>query len=391
MLVQGNKRFKVEPFTGIQELRDFVSDHGDVILGKPTVLLEPGDLEKLGCFERTPDFVAIDVVLRHWSVVVIEPRGLVPESPAFRSLVTQEQIARRPGTRRTVSALIIEQVKTRGAVLKSFEAAGVHAIDVRDVLGEIFAHDPYFDLIVEEPSDGALQALTATAPSFRVWAVRKFVQEGARENVIYEVPESPRASAVRPVVVPRAATGSEKPPEPPVREPERVAAVPPPPPPLPPTAPEVPNRSPEVPMVGPEGKADAAADSGGERAAVGSRDDLVSRKIGFRAPALGEPAFLQVAEDDNDISLEDLLAKGYLRPGEALTKRYRWATGEVSQFEGIVSADGGFQVHEVKNPPAEYRDRPEDGMWRTEAGITLADLKARYIREVVKRPAVPRR
>lgn len=395
MLIQGHKRFQGEPFAGIQELRDFVADHRDVILGKPTVLLEPGDLEKLGCFERTPDFVAIDVVSRHWAVVVIEPRGMLPESPAFRSLVKQEQIARRAGTRRSISALIVEQVKTRGAVLKSFEAAGVHAIDVRDVLGEMFAQDPFFDLIVEEPSDGALQALTAAAPSFRVWPVRKFVQEGARENVIYEVPESPRVGARLPGAGQGGPRVEEKAQEPTTLEVvEKVVAVPPPPPPVPPLAPEPPMRAPVVPpavTVTEEPKAEAPQGVAGDRDVTLPQGDLSARRIGFRTSAQGEPAFLQVPDDENEISLEDLVAKGYLKSGETLTKRYRWATGEVSQFEGTISADGGFQVHEVKNPPTENQGRPEDGMWRTEGGVTLADLKQRYIREVVKRAGLPRR
>lgn len=400
MLIQGHKRFKGEPFAGIQELRDFVADHRDVILGKPTVLLEPGELEKLGCFERTPDFVAIDVVSRHWSVVVIEPRGLLPESAAFRSLVKQEQIARRTGTRRSISALIIEQVKTRGAVLKSFESAGVHAIDVRDVLAEMFGQDPYFDLIVEEPSDGALQALTATAPSFRVWPVRKFVQEGARENVIYDVPESPRVSSGAPAIsrpeVP-AQVEKEAPKRPEVPEAPKVVPIPPPPPPVPPVV--------APPAAGPPTKAlepvaaipapkvqEVQPESPGEGSAPGgAAEEGPGRRIGFRAPAQGEPAFLQVPDDENEVSLEDLVAKGYLRQGETLTKRYRWATGEVSQFEGRISADGGFDVHEVKNPPSDAQGRPEDGMWRTEGGAALADLKQRYIREVVRRAGSGRR
>lgn len=387
MLIQGHKRFQAEPFGGIQELRDFVADHRDMILGKPTVLLEPSDLEKLGCFERTPDFVSIDVVSRHWAVIVIEPRGLAPESPAFRSLVKQEQIARRSGTRKSISDLIIDQVKMRAAVLKNFETAGVHAIDVRDALGEIFGQDPFFDLIVEQPSESALQALTSAAPSFRVWAVRKFVQEGARENVIYEVPESPRVRALG-LPAPRV---EEKPPVEPA-PPAVVPPQPPPPPPLPPPSaaeaarPEPPARPPlqmgstVEPEPGPTTEKD-----------VTGREESAARKIGFSAPEQDEPAFLHVPDDENDVSLGDLAAKGYLTAGEKLTKRYRWATGEVSQFEGTVAADGGFHVQEIKSPPPEAQGRPEDGMWRTQGGLTLADLKQRYVKEVVQRSGALKR
>lgn len=387
MLIQGQKRFQGEAFSGSQELRDFVADHRDVILGKPTVLLEPGELAKLGCFERTPDFVAIDVVSRHWSVVVIEPRGMLPESPAFRSLVKQEQIARRSGTRQSISDLIIGQIKTRPAVLKSFEAAGVHAIDVRDTLGEVLAQDPYFDLIAEEPNDAALHALTSAAPSFRVWAVRKFVQEGARENVIYEVPASPRMSRGPSPVVKPDVPKEEKPaapkvvpqePSTPPAEPVPALGAPPPPPP-----PEPPAITAAVPAATGQALVPPPLAPGPERerAASSARDDLAARRIGFAAPAPSEPAYLHVADEENEVSLKDLVSKGFLRSGEILIKRYRWTTGEISQFEGIIASDGNFQVREVKNPPPDSLGRPEDGMWRTQAGVTLAELKQRYLRE----------
>lgn len=388
MLIQGHKRFKGEPYAGVQELRDFVADHRDVILGKPTVLLEPGELEKLGCFERTPDFVAIDVVSRHWAVVVIEPRGLLPESLAFRSLVKQEQIARRSGTRLSLSDLIIGQVKTRPAVLKNFEAAGVHAIDVRETLGEVFAQDPYFDLIAEEPSDAALEGITSAAPSFRVWVVRKFVQEGARENVIYEVPEAPRTSGRIPLRdVPPAAR--EVAPAlsmavalvPPKSETPAVPVAPPPPPLVlsesPPSAAPIP--APVTPAAEPSVPPPAAVEN--ERPAALRKSDSPDRRIGFAAPGPAEPAYLQVADDENEVSLEALVKRGFLRAGERLIKRYRWATGEISQFEGVVAPDGTFQAREVKNPPQDSQGRPEDGMWRTEAGVTLADLKQKYLQE----------
>lgn len=412
MLIQGHKRFHTEAFGGVQELRDFVSDHRDVILGKPTILLEPGDLERLGCFERTPDFVTVDIVARHWAVIVIEPRGLSPESQAFRSLVKQEQIARRSGTRKTVADMIINQVKTRPSVLKNFEAAGVHAIDVRDALGEVFSQDPFFDLIVEQPSEAALAALTAAAPSFRVWPVRKMVQEDVRENVIYEVPESPRVRALE-LPAPRATDTPPKQPEvsakpaepamtaPPVAEPVVAPKL---------EAPSAPEQESQVesepepgivaaaesgpgPEVKPEAEAhvDRTPEPQGQAAAVADIEKVESHKapassgkrIGF-AGRPHEPAFLHVSEEEIDISLDELVKRGYLGIGERLTKRYRWATGEVSQFDGIIAADGGFHVQEVKNAPTEARGMPEDGMWRTGAGVTLADLKLRYRKDAAR-------
>lgn len=398
MLIHGHKRFRTEAFGGVQELRDFVSDHRDVILGKPTILLDPGDLEKLGCFERTPDFVTVDVVARHWTVVVIEPRGLTAESQAFQSLVKQEQITRRPGTRKSISDMIINQVKTRASVLKSFESAGVHAIDVRDVLGEVFSKDPFFDLVVEQPSEPALQALTAAAPSFRVWPVRKLVQEDAREDVIYEVPESPRVRAIAPPVQPRPIE-SPRPQE--GARPEPVAQGTPRPAQESPAAtinaPSADAKAAETEAVteSPKSQAEKASNqepattaTGGERdEPQNAQDAEPSRKIGFTGRDV-EPAFLRVPEDEIDISLDELVTRGYLKVGERLVKRYRWATGEVSQFEGTVTPDGGFQVQEIKDAPPGPQGTPEDGMWRNGAGVTLADLKLRYRRQT---PAGQRR
>jgi len=412
MLIQGHKRFHTEAFGGIQELRDFVSDHRDVILGKPTILLEPGDLERLGCFERTPDFVTVDIVARHWAVIVIEPRGLSPESQAFRSLVKQEQIARRSGTRKTVADMIINQVKSRPSVLKNFEAAGVHAIDVRDALGEVFSQDPFFDLIVEQPSEAALQALTAAAPSFRVWPVRKMVQEDARENVIYEIPESPRVRALE-LPAPRAADIPTRQPEvcakpaepmmtaPPVAESVVAPKVEAPPAPKPESQAK-PEPRPEIvaaalsepkPEVKPGAETDVcrAPEPEGQATVVADADKTElpkaavpsGKRIGF-AGRPHEPAFLQVSEEEIDVSLDELVKRGYLGIGERLTKRYRWATGEVSQFDGIIATDGGFHVQEVKKAPMDARGMPEDGMWRTGAGVTLADLKSRYRKDAAR-------
>ena len=88
-----------------------------------------------------------------------------------------------------LTQLVINRVKENAAFKERFEELGISEIDIRRVLSEIFEGKPIIGIPVDHVGVDLHEWAQTLKTEVKLWVIRKLVEFGNPDNMIYEIPE----------------------------------------------------------------------------------------------------------------------------------------------------------------------------------------------------------
>jgi hypothetical protein len=309
MLIAKSTRYIQAPFDSEEELEQVVIDNYEYIFGPSSIYLPKGLIQTPDGFGTIPDGFAFDLSKKQWFIVEAELAKHNIWSHIAPQVAKQITAASKPESKRYLVERVIGLFKGNQEVQEKFEDEGIEHIDIHKVLDQILATQPLLGMPIDSVSlDLREWASTSVRLETKLWIVRKHVELGNSNNIIYEIPEE-----YRPV--------------------------------------------------------------------------LDTKEL-EESTARGSIAVY-------DISIQDLLKVELVTPGGKLYMSYKpKSTQERKTYEVIVEEDGSLRADDQSFSSPSYAAiyyinkagsprKTVNGWtsWRTESGVTLADLRDRYLRE----------
>ena len=192
MIIAGAKKFISAPFDSEQELERVVQTNAEYIFGPDSLYLPKSLIHTADGSGTIPDGFVIDLASKRWFIVEAELSAHNVWGHIAPQIAKQIIAASQSTTGRMLIEMVVAKAKDDSAVREQFEDLGINEIDIRRFLSDVFETRP----IVGIPIDHVGADLRDWAQTLRVevklWVVRKLVEFGAPENVIYEIPEEYR-------------------------------------------------------------------------------------------------------------------------------------------------------------------------------------------------------
>lgn len=189
MLIFKDTKFIKSPFNDEAELEQVIIDNYEYLFGPTSFYLPKKKIKTADGIGTIPDGFAIDIGQRKWYLVEAELvhhsvwNHIAPQVTK-QLLASQQQI-----TRRTLVDLSVKQYQEDNYTKEKFDDLNIHAINVRQVIGDILETEP----IIGVPIDGVTNDLKDWARTLRykvkLWIVNKFVELNNPLNVVFEFPE----------------------------------------------------------------------------------------------------------------------------------------------------------------------------------------------------------
>lgn len=189
MLIVEGRKFVHKPFDSEQELERVVVENAEYLFGPASIYFPKSLIATRDGAGTIPDGYVLDLERRVWYIVEAEISRHSVWSHIAPQVAKQIIAASNPLSKQTLVDIAADRVRNEIDLQERFADEGIHAIDIRRVLGEILAKEP----IVAMPIDAVKDDLREWAATLRIpvklWIVRKYVEFGKPENVMYEIPE----------------------------------------------------------------------------------------------------------------------------------------------------------------------------------------------------------
>ncbi len=189
MLIIEGRKFVYQSFNSEEELERVVVENSEYLFGPASIYFSKSLISTRDGAGTIPDGYVIHLANRVWYVVEAEISRHSVWSHIAPQVAKQIIAACNPVSKQSLVDIAADRVRNDAGLLERFTDEGIHAIDIRRVLAEILAKEP----IVAMPIDAVKDDLREWAATLRIpvklWIVRKYVEFGKPENVMYEIPE----------------------------------------------------------------------------------------------------------------------------------------------------------------------------------------------------------
>lgn len=192
MILAGRKRFIAAAFDSEQELERVVQANAEYIFGPDSIYLPKSLIRTSDGFATIPDGFVVDLTSRTWFIVEAELAVHSVWNHIAPQVAKQIIAASQPSSRRMLTEVLISRIKENGALRERFEELGVSEIDIRRVVSEIFEKPPRVGIPIDRVSDDLREWALTVKVEVKLWVIRKLVEFGNAENVLYEIPEEYR-------------------------------------------------------------------------------------------------------------------------------------------------------------------------------------------------------
>jgi hypothetical protein len=196
MLISGKSKFVKSPFTSEDELKKMVIENADYFFGPSSFCLSRELISNKEGFEVFTDGFAVDIANRKWFIVNATLASHNVWSHIVPQVVKQLVAADQSTTKQLLIKLIIQQLREDNDIMKKFNDAGygnedegVFLNEIRDVLGEIFGKSPIIGMSIDSISNDLRDWAETLKANVKLCIVKKYVESGNSENIIYEIPE----------------------------------------------------------------------------------------------------------------------------------------------------------------------------------------------------------
>lgn len=197
MLISGNKKFIQSPFVSEDELKKMAIENADYFFGPSSFCLSKELISTRDGFEEIPDGFAVDIVNRQWFIVNANLAKHNVWSHIAPQVAKQLIAANRSTTKQLLIEFIIQQVQEDNNLMKKFSEEGINMDEkrgiieknIRGILGEIFGKSPIIGVPIDSLSNDLRDWAETLKVSVRPWIVKKYVEFGNTDNIMYEIPE----------------------------------------------------------------------------------------------------------------------------------------------------------------------------------------------------------
>jgi hypothetical protein len=192
MIIAGSKKFIAAPFASEEELELIVQANAEYIFGPDSLYLPKSLIRTSDGFGTIPDGFVVDLASRSWFIVEAELAVHSVWNHIAPQIAKQIIAASQPASRRMLTELVINRVKESAAFKERFEELGISEIDIRRVLSEIFEGKPIIGIPIDHVGVDLREWAQTLKTEVKLWVIRKLVEFGNPDNVIYEIPEEYR-------------------------------------------------------------------------------------------------------------------------------------------------------------------------------------------------------
>lgn len=189
MIIYGKSRFIAAPFDSEAELEGAVQANAQYIFGPDSLYLPKSLIQTPDGFGTIPDGFVVDLASRSWIIVEAELAVHSVWSHIAPQVAKQMIAASQPTARQMLTELVINRVKVNGDLRKRFDEQKIEQLDVRRVLSEIFSQRPVIGIPIDKVGQDLRMWAETLKSEVKLWLVRKLVEFGNPQNVMYEVPE----------------------------------------------------------------------------------------------------------------------------------------------------------------------------------------------------------
>jgi hypothetical protein len=189
MLIVEGRKFVLKPFDTEEELERVVVENAEYLFGPASIYFPKSLISTRDGTGTIPDGYVLDLARRVWYIVEAEISRHSVWSHIAPQVAKQIIAASNPVSKQSLVDIAADRVRNDTDLQERFADEGIHAIDIRRVLAEILAKEP----IVAMPIDAVKDDLREWAATLRIpvklWIVRKYVEFGRPEIIMYEIPE----------------------------------------------------------------------------------------------------------------------------------------------------------------------------------------------------------
>lgn len=189
MLIAEGRKFVLKPFDSEEELERVVVENAEYLFGPASIYFPKSLIATRDGTATIPDGYVLDLARRVWYIVEAEISRHSVWSHIAPQVAKQIIAASNPVSKQSLVDIAADRVRNDLDLQERFNDEGIHAIDIRRVLAEILAKEP----IVAMPIDAVKDDLKEWAATLRIpvklWIVRKYVEFGRPEIIMYEIPE----------------------------------------------------------------------------------------------------------------------------------------------------------------------------------------------------------
>ena len=196
MLISGKNKFVKSPFTSEDELKKMVIENADYFFGPSSFCLSRELISNKDGFEVFTDGFAVDIANRQWFIVNATLAKNNVWSHIAPQVVKQLVAADQSTTKQLIIELIIQQLREDNNIMKMFNVEGygkenedVFENEIRGVLGEIIGKSPVIEMPTDSISNDLWDWAETLKANVKLCIVKKYVEIGNSENIIYEIPE----------------------------------------------------------------------------------------------------------------------------------------------------------------------------------------------------------
>ncbi len=189
MLIVEGRKFIHKPFDSEEELEQVVIQNAEYLFGPASIYFPKSLIVTRDGTGTIPDGYVIDLERRRWYIVEAEISRHSVWSHIAPQIAKQIIAASNPVSKQAIVDIAADRVRCEPDLQDQFTEEGIHAIDIRRVLAEILAKEPIIAMPIDAVKDDLREWAATLRIPVKLWIVRKYVEFGKPENVMYDIPE----------------------------------------------------------------------------------------------------------------------------------------------------------------------------------------------------------
>lgn len=189
MLILDERKFIEASFDSEKELEEVVIANSEYLFGPGSIYFPKALIRTKDGFGTIPDGFVIDLSNRQWFIVEAELNKHSVWSHIAPQVAKQLIAAMQSTSRKLLIDLAVEKIQTDQFLLDKFAEEEIEVIDIRRVLGEILEANPIIGMPIDNVSNDLKEWAATLKVNVKLWIVRKHVEFGHPEKIMYEIPE----------------------------------------------------------------------------------------------------------------------------------------------------------------------------------------------------------
>lgn len=189
MLIVEGRKFVLKSFDSEEELERVVVENAEYLFGPSSIYFSKSLIATRDGTGTIPDGYVLDLARRIWYIVEAEISRHSVWSHIAPQVAKQIIAACNPVSKQSLVDIAAERVRNEIDLQERFSEEGIHAIDIRQVLAEILAKEPIIAMPIDAVKDDLREWAATLRIPVKLWIVRKYVEFGRPDVVMYEIPE----------------------------------------------------------------------------------------------------------------------------------------------------------------------------------------------------------